>query len=175
MSHRQAHARAAHDLFVTFNIPNLGALPAQEKFAELLASEVQDIALGVIGLVQDQAQELSRFAPLVLHDLVRPALIRRVLHRFCRRKLGRCALRHRRPIQRSLRRAPWRVPAVVRRQRQGRSGRHLVRRAALIHGIQQVRTADDNRHASGPDSNFSSQGKPNMSNLDISDSGRSVM
>ena len=109
MSHRQAHARAAHDLFVAFNIPNLGALPVQEKFAEFLASKVQDIALGAIGLVQDQAQELSRFTTLVLHDLVRPALIGRVFHRFCRRKLGRCALRHRRPIQRSLRRAPWRV------------------------------------------------------------------
>ena len=70
---------------------------------------------------------------------------------------------------------PVACTAVVRRQRQGRSDRHLARRAALIHGIQQVRTADDNRHASGPDSNFSSQGKPNMSNLDISDSGRSVM
>ena len=84
MSHRQAHARAAHDLFVAFNIPNLGALLVQEKFAELLASEVQDVVFGAVGLVQDQAQELGRFTCLVIHDLVRPALVGSVFHHFSR-------------------------------------------------------------------------------------------
>ena len=87
MSHLQAHARAAHDLFVAFNIPNLGALPVQEKFAELLASEVQDIVLGAIGLVHDQVQEHRRFVFLVVHDLVRPAPIGSMLHRLGRQKL----------------------------------------------------------------------------------------
>ena len=32
MSHWQAHAHAAHDLFVAFNIPNLDASPVQEEF-----------------------------------------------------------------------------------------------------------------------------------------------
>lgn len=81
MSRQQAYTRAAHELFVAVNIPNLGALPVQEKFAEFLASKVQDIALGAIGLVQDQAQEMRRFTFLVIHNLVRPALIGSVLHR----------------------------------------------------------------------------------------------
>lgn len=84
MSRQQAYTRAAHDLFVAVNIPNLGALPVQEKFAELLASEVKDVVLGAIGLMQDQAQEMSRFAFLVIHDLVRPTLIGSMLHRIRR-------------------------------------------------------------------------------------------
>ena len=84
MSRQQAYTRAAHDLFVAVNIPNLGALPVQEKFAELLASEVQDVVLGAIGLMQDQAQEMNRFAFLVINDLVRPTLIGCMLHRIRR-------------------------------------------------------------------------------------------
>ena len=87
MSHRQAHARAAHDLFVAFNIPNLGTLPAQEEFTEPLASEVQDVVLGAIRLVHDQVQERRRFVFLVVHDLVRPAPIGSMLHRLGWQKL----------------------------------------------------------------------------------------
>lgn len=57
-------------------------------FAELFALEIQDVVLGAIGLVQDQAQELNRFAFLVVHDLARPALIGGMLQNLRKRNWG---------------------------------------------------------------------------------------